>query len=435
MQTSYSFKVLQSLLVNSIERKNTILDSDHIPILVHSLQEQFLSVKALEPICGVIASLCVDHERHAFLLSSKILYSLVRVMEAHLKTGQIQYLSALALQNLAACSCHTEKMIEAGVVNALIQAMGHHLKFEELQEAACSALYFLSSMENSQDNHDQNVAIIVQAGGAKAVIHSMQEHSEYIPIQSIGCGVLWNLSFSATASSNVTSSVSNSAPQDVFSTDQNIATDLRSTCSVHEEDHKNVIAYNGGIDSIMFAILNNPNEMQLLENAIGALSSLVISRDTARLFITSGWIDVLLQVMKDFAIQKKSASNSPKTNSTSIMSILQNSFLALRNLALSSPTIQTSSNGSGNSNTFLSSGVTSTIVEIIISAMNSYPDMGSLQREACGALFALSVLTEDNKALVVSSGGVDAMMNALDRNDCSLDVKETKMALVHLMTW
>jgi len=67
--------------------------------------------------------------------------------------------------------------------------------------------------------------------------------------------------------------------------------------------------------------------------------------------------------------------------------------------------------------------------------MNSYPDIGSLQREACGALFALSVLTEDNKALVVSSGGVDAMMNALDRNDCSLDVKETKMALVHLMTW
>lgn len=430
----YAFKILQSLITNSVERKNAILDSDHIPILVHCLQEQFLSIRALEPICGVIASLCVEHERHASLLSNNILHSLVRVMEAHLKTCQIQYLSALALQNLSACSCHTEKMIEAGVVNALIQAMGHHLQCKELQEAACSALCFLSSMENCQDNHDQNVAIIVQAGGAKAVIHSMQEHSDYIPIQSIGCGVLWNLSFSAIASSSLSSSALNATTKDVSTADQNISSDVHSTCSIHDEDHKNVIAYNGGIDSIMFAILNNPNEMQLLENAIGALSSLVISRDTARLFITSGWIDMLLQVMKNCAVPTKSPANN-KTYALSTASILQNSFLALRNLVLSSTTIHSSPNGSGNSNTFLSPGLTSTVVETIISAMNSYPDIGSLQREACGALFALSVLTEDNKALVVSSGGVDAMMNALDRNDCSLDVKETKMALVHLMTW
>ena len=121
-------------------------------------------------------------------------------MGAHREAVDVQSIACWALCHLAFSADHldfnsdnAERMVGAGSIEAVMEAMGAHRDSETMQVNACFLLMLLAA------RNEDNRARIASAGGIEAVVESMDRHQDSGAVQRQACFALLRLAEDTSA--------------------------------------------------------------------------------------------------------------------------------------------------------------------------------------------------------------------------------------------
>ena len=287
---------------------------------------------------------------------------------------------------LIASACQKTKKIDKtlvrGILRSIERAMSAHADSEGVQEAGCLAVAVLSGRPECK--------IPIETVGR--VVSAMECYHSCASVQLNGCRVLWDVSSSMGAKSSIdfTASCISSLVKAIQTHLENkeilvVACGALENYISGSDKMKSILAgIDGGIDAVTCVLVMHPDSTDILERAIGILTSLSSRPAVSKHVVSAEWIDSILDVMQ---------------NNNESPALLASVSIFLRNVILADPRFVENANGA---------------ISIVINAMRHHKKSAEFQRAACNLLWIMSATSAESRAKILELDGVSVLMDTLE---------------------
>ena len=344
-----------------------------------------------EEACKSLCFLCIDSvdAKEEIMNNAVSLSTITIAMETHENSEGVQEAGCCLLASLAVDAQHQGgKFVLAGAVEAICNAMRYNVgseRHQTIQEMGSLALRNLSA---NVCNHDA----IISVDTIQIIVRSMIAHVDSEDLQENVCCMLSHLladptieSKSLMESNGISYIILAMQNHPESSKVQEAACGSLWSLVSFSHEMKKTVADLSGIDAVMCAILLYGSEIAVLEKAFGLLSSLSVQSRYATVIADAGGISTVIESMR---------------NNEEFVTLIEHGCLLLRNLALVDTNYAEEA---------------SCACSTILRGMREYPDSLGLQKEACGALWALAAHSETCRERILFSDGVDSIKKAMQQ--------------------
>lgn len=393
-----SLALVANIVSSSPETATAAVESEVIKIIIDALKAFPENIEIFEEAMRALASLSVASEdAKGYLCMPQVLSGLSKAAERHSESVDGQEMLCSLLSSLVIRKGFQQTVIANEGVEMLVRAMKAHPHEQRVQEAACLCMRNLACHDNEDAELDFTLPVTL-------VSQAMVAHQRSESIQLNGCCTLWNVAFMKNM-----------------------------------RDKQHVIAVEM-IEYIVKAIQNHLESAGVLEMACGALWSqidgsrskvqksvdcdaldavtcvLVVNPNPATIENACGFLSIV-SANTAFADQLQNSHclgnvvDAMRANSSS-EALLEFGALVLRNMILIRPDRVSESSG---------------VITTILNGMKDHVDAIGFQREACSLLWAMTAVSEDCKAKVLSLDGMTVLLGCLEHNGSFADVQDAAL--------
>ena len=417
---------LQSLCVANDDNRRRLAQVGGVETLLKGMNDNPSNVALLINACMLLTFLSSHHEdkyrkmaesREALIGQAGGVEVIARAMLQHPTSALLVQYACCTLKNLCRASeDNRDRVAQAGGIQAVVTGVNQHASDQTLSQQACILVRYLCTQ---LDQHNKESAdsterreLIEQAGGVQAITNVLRQQPTVAVVVKCAC---WTLRFLTSASDDNRKRVAETGgAQAVVNAMKEHPSDqlvLELTCNVltHLSSHIDtehlkestertaLIGEAGGVEAITKAMERHPTSVVLLKYACNALTDLSDGNDdNRRRVVQAGGVEAVVKAMKKH---------------TSEALLLEHACAAI--LCLSAPQNEKSHTEANQRSSFI--GKTGA-VEAIIRAMQHHPTAGLLLNYACGALENLCMSNDDNRRCVARAGGVQAVVKAMNEH-------------------
>ena len=135
------------------------------------------------------ATLPADTEQAA--ADAGVIEAVVEAMLEHPQVSSLQHTCCASLANVccggdAAEDARKQRAVEEGAIEAVVDAMRAHLLQEAVQEHGCRALYNMCMLVDSEESDLARKRRVSQAGGRTAIAAAMEGNPDNTEVQDLG---------------------------------------------------------------------------------------------------------------------------------------------------------------------------------------------------------------------------------------------------------
>jgi hypothetical protein len=167
-----------------------------IGLVVAALRFSYRCARVSDQACIALKALCKNEADQQIAVDAGAIDAVLAAMRAHChRHGDVSFQACGALYALWRNKSYQQIAGDAGAIDAVLVAMRAHPGNEIVQDAACWALWSMTS------NHEENAAKAGTAGASEIVVAAMQAHPGNAPVQVSACAAL--VGFTGVASNLV----------------------------------------------------------------------------------------------------------------------------------------------------------------------------------------------------------------------------------------
>jgi hypothetical protein len=321
--------------------------------------------------CSAVLNLSGTKKAQRAFVKSKILDSILPVMEANLEDVGFQEQSIAALANLAAAEENLQELIDRDVTNCIVSAMNEHAHKMNVQSKACIAINNLACHKSRSYKKDRGPSLkkkIMDAGTGGAIVIAMVMYSKEVEFLVKALRALRNL-------------------------------------STESDENKVEIANTGGVDSVISAMQVHRDEADIQAESAWTLASLATTPENKEVIGDCGGIDVIIRTLW---------VHSEHTGT------LDKALRALFNLSMDQH----------NAGIVIEVGG----IALIVSLLQSHPDVAVLQEMGLAVLYNLAAVNDDDiKMKIVDDEGLDAIILSMVLHSEDAMVQEKACLLLQIL--
>ena len=159
--------------------------------LIAALWAHIVVVRVANYACERVNALCLPADTEQAAAEAGVLEAVVEAMLEHPQVSSLQHTCCASLANVccggdAAEDARKQRAVEEGAIEAVVDAMRAHLLQEAVQEHGCRALYNMCMLVDGEEADLTRKRRASQAGGRTATAAAMEAHPDNTEVQDLG---------------------------------------------------------------------------------------------------------------------------------------------------------------------------------------------------------------------------------------------------------